>query len=151
MAFIRSEPAMMSKPAKDVNSSISSQLSNAPVSASRTFSVRCKEVVAGSWPTTSATPWSSFGTSLAGMRNSNKTATTPANSATPSQTRSSRKPTPQTKPRVTCSKPGLNTRNGASTGLATLSINRAHMAGVNVSATIPDTTTEIAMVTANCR
>jgi hypothetical protein len=59
--------------------------------------------------------------------------------------------TPPVKRFVVHAKALLNSRNGSHGRRCPGFSSRAHKAGVSVSATMPEITTETAMVTANCR
>src|SRR5690554_5689621 len=99
-----------------------------------------------------AMPWSSWGTSPEGIAFIRKTVppSMAANSSTPTTACRSSQSTTAEKLAVSLSKPASNQRNTVSC-LPSWPSNRAHMAGVRVSATIPEITTDTAIVIANCR
>src|SRR5690554_6457958 len=152
-ALLRSELAIMSKPAKPVKSATSGSESTVSANWLRTSSLRSSDDRAGSCATARATPWSSPGTKLDGIRTMSTPAATvkATNKVTPNTQRRIKKLTPAINQSVSLSKPWLNHWNGFATFSGRLPSIMAHIAGVKVSATTPETTTETAIVTANWR
>ena len=143
----------MSRPASATMFRTAGSWRRNPSTRCTTASVRCSEDASGSWIATAKYPLSSVGMKDTGTCRHSRTVSTmtTANAARPARGRRSTRSTFRTYVLRPRSNRRLKTPNGPRVCDSVASLrSKAHSAGVSVSATIPDSTTETAMVIANC-